>query len=161
MACRLPLPPMRNSDAALISPLAEQSPLAATSPLDSPDTGDVVPARLQPSQWTLVLLAGVGGLLFVVTAAGVFLLVRGMPGRKHAQMGEPGPVSAPLVEDPLLPVGTLLDEGRFLILSVEDPVDGLNTYEVKPTVALDICPNCFLALGTAVRSACTRCGCLL
>ncbi|MCJ7548856.1 MAG: Stp1/IreP family PP2C-type Ser/Thr phosphatase, partial [Anaerolineae bacterium] len=47
------------------------------------------------------------------------------------------------------------------ILSVEDPVDGLNTYEVKPTVALDICPNCFLALGTAVRSACTRCGCLL
>jgi protein phosphatase len=144
-----------------MSPLADQSPLAATSPLDTSDTGDAGPARLQPSQWTLVLLAGVGGLLFVVTAAGVFFLVRGIPGRKQAQRAQPEPVSAPVVEGPLLPEGTLLDEGRFLILSVEDSVDGLNTYEVKPTVALDICPTCFLALGAAVGSACPRCGRLL
>jgi len=161
MACRLPLPPLRNSDAALTSPLADQSPLASTSPLDASDTGDGRPARLEPSQWTLVLLAGVGGLLFVVTAAGVFFLVRGIPGRKQAQLAQPRPVSAPVVEGPLLPEGTLLDEGRFLILSVEDSGDGLNTYEVKPTVALDICPNCFLALGAAVGSACPRCGRLL
>jgi protein phosphatase len=109
----------------------------------------------------LVLLAGVGGLLFVATAAGVFFLVRGIPGRKQAQMAQPEPVSAPVVEGLLLPEGTLLDEGRFLILSVEDSVDGLSTYEVKPTVALDICPNCFLALGAAVGSACPRCGRLL
>ena len=72
---------MDNSEAALTSPLADQSPLGATSPLDTPDTGDAGPARLQPSQWTLVLLAGVGGLLFVITAAGVFFLVRWIPGR--------------------------------------------------------------------------------
>ena len=161
MACRLPLPPMGSSDAALMSPLADQSPLAATSPLDTSDTGDVGPVGLQPTQWTLVLLAGVGGLLFVATAAGVFFLVRGIPGRKQAQMAQPEPISAPVVEGVLLPEGTLLDEGRFLILSVEDSVDGLNTYEVKPTVALDNCPTCFLALGAAVGSACPRCGCLL
>jgi len=161
MACRLPLPPMGSSDAALMSPLADQSPLAATSPLDTSDTGDVGPVGLQPTQWTLVLLAGVGGLLFVATAAGVFFLVRGIPGRKQAQMAQPEPISAPVVVGVLLPEGTLLDEGRFLILSVEDSVDGLNTYEVKPTVALDNCPTCFLALGAAVGSACPRCGCLL
>ncbi len=161
MACRLPLPPMGSSDAALMSPLADQSPLAATSPLDTSDTGDAGPVGLQPTQWTLVLLAGVGGLLFVATAAGVFFLVRGIPGRKQAQMAQPEPVSAQVVESPLLPEGTLLDEGRFLVLSVEDSVDGLNTYEVKPTVAFDNCPTCFLALGAAVGSTCPRCGRLL
>ena len=161
MACRLPLPPMGSSDAALISPLVDQSPLAATSPLDTSDGGDAGSARLQPSPWTLVLLAGVGGLLFVATAAGVFLLVRGIPGRKQAHRAQPKPVSAPVVEGPLLPEGTLLDEGRFLILSVADSLDGLTTYEVKPTVALDICPTCFLALGPTVGSSCPRCGRLL
>jgi PPM family protein phosphatase len=161
IACRLPQPPMDNSEAALTSPLADQSPLGTTSPLGTPVAGDAELAWLQPSQWTLVLLAGVGGLLFVVTAAGVFFLVRGIPGRKRAQMAQPVPVSAPVVEGPRLPEGTLLDEGRFLILSAENSVDGLNTYEVKPTVALDVCPNCFLALGAAVGNACPRCGRLL
>ncbi len=143
-----------------MSPLADQSPLAATSPLDTSGTGDAGPVGLQPTQWTLVLLAGVGGLLFVATAAGVFFFVRGIPGRKQAQMAQPEPVSAPVVEGPLLPEGTLLDEGRFLILSAEDSIDGLNAYEVKPTVALDICPSC-LALEAAVEGACPRCGRLL
>ncbi|MCD6284909.1 MAG: Stp1/IreP family PP2C-type Ser/Thr phosphatase [Anaerolineae bacterium] len=161
MACRLPLPPMGSSDAALTSPLVDQSPLATTSPLDTSDGGGAGSARLQPSPWTLVLLAGVGGLLFVVTAAGVFFLVRGIPGRKQAHRAQPKPVSAPVLEGPLLPEGTLLDEGRFLILSVADSLDGLTTYEVKPTVALDICPTCFLALGATVGSSCPRCGRLL
>jgi len=161
LACRLPQPPTGSPDAALISPLADQSPLEDTSLLDTSEASDAGPERLQPSPWTLVLLVGIGGLLFVVTAAGVFFLVRGIPGRRQVQMAQPEPISVPATMGPLLPEGTLLDEGRFLILSAEDPVDGLVTYEVKPTVALDVCPNCFLALGAAVGSACPRCGSLL
>lgn len=161
LACRLPQPPMGLSNSDPVSPSADQSPLGATSPLDTPDTGVVGPARLQPSPATLVLLAGVGGLLFVITATGVFFLIRGMPGRKRAQMAQPEPVSAPEAESALLPEGTLLDEGRFLILSAEASADGPSIYEVKSTVALDLCPNCFVELGSGVGSACPRCGRLL
>lgn len=188
LACRLPQPPAGAPKSPLVSPLTGQSPLKSTSPLPTPaaDEGPAVwipfvggPATESGSPrstWTLVTLAGAAGLLFVATAAGVFFLIRGLPKRRAARRasvrqrvstvtddaapseGAPGAEGAPSSGAAPFAEGTMLNEGRYLVLGVQTDVDGTHRYEVKPTVPIDLCPHCYHRVADGAGVACASCG---
>jgi len=154
VGCRLPSLGSGSLDPRDVSPLPGESPVGV-SPLPSPGTGGDAASGLLTSPWALPVLVGVGVLLFALTAAGAYLLLRGLPGGRKGPDGE---VPTVVDEGAPLPDGTLLDEGRYLVLGVAERTRGLTTYQVKPTVAPELCPVCFGSLGAGVVSTCSICG---
>lgn len=167
LSCRLPQPPADTSQSPLTSPLS--SPLVDDSPLPKPKGGGDDGIAWLPfvggdnstgedghSGWTLVILAGAAGLLFVATAAVVFIVIRGLPKKRRSPAAPGAPVA--LAEGELLTEGTILGEGRFLVLGIRETSEGKPAYDVKSTLPLDLCPYCFHIVADAAGDRCAQCG---
>jgi PPM family protein phosphatase len=132
------------------------APLGAASP---------EPVRL--GQWLiqdgnlgwLIALVVLGALLFMVTGVLVYLIVRRGPSKRQ-KAG-----SLPNVAQNTLPKGTVLGDGRYVILG---PLAGDSAaYEVQSTTQLLLCPTCHGVLegqgnpASLPPSLCANCGALL
>ncbi|MBN1247800.1 MAG: Stp1/IreP family PP2C-type Ser/Thr phosphatase [Anaerolineae bacterium] len=154
----------------MATPLTGQSPLQVTSPIPTPSEGGGPSVWMpfvgrQPGQegeggspWTLVGLAAAAGLLFVATAAGVFVLIRGFPKRRAAQRSAPRQTLPAVSDGAPFSEGTMLNEGRYLVLSAQTDDAGAHSYEVKPTLPVDLCPYCFHQVGEDAGHTCVSCG---
>ncbi len=164
LACdlNLPGPPGSAGQSSLISPVPMQSPLGSPTP-----AGILLPgndgglAAFSSTQITPILLAGTGGLLFVVTGIGVFLLIRGRQRRRNRLERTPRPQagrSPRAADSDTLPKGTVLDEGRFVILKMRASTAGGTVYEVKATSSLTLCERCYAPAEGSEKQFCSRCG---
>ncbi len=145
-----------------VSPSPSLSPLGGPSVVATPasvEPGLPTIASLGP-QMTFALLIGVGVLGFLITVALIYALIRLRPRRSGSNSEtETGAARrrAAAGSNDLLPEGTLLDEGRFLVLGGRVTKAG-NVYEVKATTPLSLCPTCYTLIGGADVQVCPTCG---
>ncbi|MGC9523710.1 MAG: hypothetical protein ACP5HG_17795, partial [Anaerolineae bacterium] len=149
-----------------VFPVPLQRPPGEAPPEATPTTeGSRLP--ILPSlgpQRTLALLIGVGVLGFVLLVALIYALLRlrSRPSRSRPQ-AQPNSQARGVASqrgaasEDLLPEGTVLDDGRFLVLSGRATEAG-HVYEVKATTPLTLCPTCYGAVGGADVRACPVCG---
>lgn len=154
LACELPEPPRADQVSPLLSPVATQEQSASQEP-----GGELSGFRI-PISWpeftqnTALLLAAVGGLLFLVTAFGVYFLLRGRPGGSTRRLVP----LAPLPNSDELSAGTLLDQGRYLVLETRSASQLGAVYEVKSTTPLTLCSHCYAPSLGPGKLYCSRCG---
>ncbi len=165
LACdlNLPGPPGSAGQSSLISPAPMQSPAGSPAPLGTQVAGDDDGglAVFSSTQITPILLAGTGGSVLVVVGIGVFLVIRGHQRRRNRIKETPrlgdGPGSRHADGD-LLAKGTVLDEGRFVILKTRSSAGDGPVYEVKPTTSLMLCERCYAPTEGTAKQFCNRCG---
>lgn len=160
LACALPMPPRSTPSPISSSPLL--------SPVPETEGDDAAPPILEDTRLTPLLLILAGGLLFLVTGLGVYFLIRGLPQRGQSDPAAVEQPPEPPVKGDLLPEGTLLDDGRFLVLGVRHPsgdeegaLSGVPLYEVKATVPLHLCQVCYALSDEPDDQFCSRCGATL
>lgn len=118
---------------------------------------------------TPVLLILAGGVLFLITGIGAYFLIRGVPLKPQESPTDSASQEEHPASASLLPEGTLLDEGRFLVLGVrqvqgraaDEIFGGAPLYEIKSTVPLHLCPVCFATYDEPEEHFCSRCGATL
>jgi PPM family protein phosphatase len=162
LACdlNLPGPPASTGGSPLLSPAPTLSPLGGLSPLATAPQGDDSALSISPTQLTPILLAGTGGFLFIVTGIGVYLLIQGRQRkRSRRQATHSRPSRTPrAVDGHTLPEGTVLDEGRFVVLRVRSTSADGTLYEVKATTPLVLCERCYAPSEGTTKQFCNRCG---
>lgn len=149
LACELPGPPHAARVLPLLSPVAMEEPRSESS-------GFTIPISWpEPTQNTPLFLAAIGGVLFLVTAFAVYFLLRGRPSQRTTRQLAP-PVPLPDSDD--LTAGTLLDQGRYLVLGTRSRSELGVVYEVKSTTPLTLCSHCYAPSLGSGKLYCSRCG---
>ncbi|MCU0521237.1 MAG: protein phosphatase 2C domain-containing protein, partial [Anaerolineae bacterium] len=155
LACELPGPPRSTGESALLSPLPTQSAAGESQPGTGPSPSTWPEAWLESALGAPLLLAAVGAVLFVATGLGVYFLVRGRP-RKTEQRRVTAQDQPRNTDE--LPVGTVLDDGQYLVLGTRSISEAGAIYEVKATYPLTICPHCYAPTTGGSKPFCGRCG---
>ncbi len=104
----------------------------------------------------LALFVGGGALLF--TAFGIYRFLTGRHISRRSDLTAASPMAA---RGNGLPAGTLLDEGRFLILGPDTASTDDALHTVKATVPLKLCSSCYAAVERERVDVCPVCGKLL
>jgi len=160
LACELPGPPRATQVSPLLSPVTTEEQPTTQEPKGE-SSGFTVPISWPAfAQNTPLLLAAVGAVLFLITAFVVYFLLRGWPrrrGRPARMKHELAPaISLPNSDE--LTAGTLLDQGRYLVLGKRSVSELGAVYEVKSTTPLTLCSHCYAPSLGSGKLYCSRCG---